>query len=189
MHWRKNVARRLAAAAVLTVGTAGAAEFSPTLRSGGDELALKSSGTAWFAGVFHVYDAALYGERDANVREIVSGGVPRCLVLDYKRTVTRDKIVTAAQKVLERQRVDLAPLLERIERLHRAYRDVSAGDRYALCHAPGMDTRLTLNGETLATVPGDDFAAAYFGIWLREGAISDSLRDALLAREDGRERS
>lgn len=189
MHWRKNAARRLGAVLMVAAGAVGAAEFSPTLRSGGDDLVLKSSGTAWFAGVFHVYDAALYGKRGAAVREIVSGGVPRCLVLDYKRTVTRDKIVTAAQKVLERQRVDLAPLRDRIERLHAAYRDVSAGDRYALCHAPGADTRLTLNGETLATVPGDDFAAAYFGIWLREGAISDSLRDALLAREDGRERS
>jgi hypothetical protein len=178
-----------AAALALAAGAATAAEFSQTMRSGGDELVLKTSGSARFAGVFHVYDAALYGQRGATARDIVAGGVHRCLVLEYKRTVTRDKIVTAAEKVLDRQRVDLAPLRERVDGLHRAYRDVSAGDRYALCHAPGRDTRLTLNGETLATVPGDDFAAAYFGIWLREGAISDSLRDALLGREDTRERS
>jgi hypothetical protein len=189
MDSRTKMPRGLAAALVLAAAAAGAAEFSPTLRSGGDELVLKTSGTAWFAGVFHVYDAALYGRPGASAREIVAGGAPRCLVLEYKRTVTRDKIVTAAEKVLGRQQVDLAPLRERIDRLHGAYRDVSKGDRYALCHAPGADTRLTLNGETLAIVPGDDFAAAYFGIWLREGAISDSLREALIGDEGTRGRS
>ena len=65
-------------------------------------------------------------------------------------------------------------------RLNAAYRDVAAGDRYQLCHAPGADTRLSLNGEELIRIPGDDFAVAYFGIWLRDGAISEDLRSALL---------
>ena len=186
---RSRSVSRLVAVLLLAAGGATAGGFGDTLRTGGDELVLKSTGTAWFGGVFHVYDAALYGQRNAAVRDLVSGSAARCLVLEYKRTVNRDKIVTAAERVLERQGIDLAPLRERIDRLHAAYRDVSAGDRYALCHAPGNDMRLSLNDRTIATVPGDDFAAAYFGIWLREGAISDSLRDALLGAADGRERS
>jgi hypothetical protein len=94
--------------------------------------------------------------------------------------VTRDIIITAADTVLQRQAVPLPALAARLDRLNAAYRDVDAGDRYQLCHAPGGDTRLSLNDEELIRIPGDDFAAAYFGIWLRDGAISEDLRSALL---------
>ena len=83
--------------------------------------------------------------------------------------------------LLQRQGVVMGPLQARLERLNAAYRDVGAGDRDQLCHAPGAETRLSLNGEELIRIPGDDFAVAYFGIWLRDGAISDDLRSALLA--------
>jgi hypothetical protein len=49
-----------------------------------------------------------------------------------------------------------------------------------LCHAPGRATRLLLNGQELSRIDGEDFAAAYFGIWLRDGAISEELRATLL---------
>ena len=154
--------------------------FAPAVQLGSEPLAMRGSGTAYYARLFRVYDAALYAPAGSRAPDLVAGTAPRCLVIDYRRPVTRDIIVTAADTVLQRQAVALSALEARLDRLNAAYRDVDAGDRYQLCHAPGGETRLSLNGEELVRIPGDDFAVAYFGIWLRDGAISEELRSALL---------
>jgi hypothetical protein len=156
------------------------AGFAPTVLLGNEPLAMRGSGTAYYARLFRVYEAALYAPPGTEVHDLVEGAAARCLLIDYQRPVTRDVIVAAADTVLQRQGVALGPLQDRLERLSAAYRDVDAGDRYQLCHVPGADTRLSLNGEELIRIPGDDFAVAYFGIWLRDGAISDELRSSLL---------
>ena len=54
------------------------------------------------------------------------------------------------------------------------------GDRYALTYLPGEGTELAKNGVRLALVPGEEFAEAYFGIWLGEAPLDRNLRDQLL---------
>ena len=174
----------LAAAALVATlaGTAAAnaPKFEPVLDATTGALALRSTGSAYFAGVIRVYDAALYALPGADRGTLTAGTAPRCLVLAYRRAVTRDLIVEAANEVLERQGIEAAALGAPLDQLHAAYRDVGPGDRYRLCHAPGGKAELALNGEILAEVGGDAFATAYFGIWLRDGAISEPLRESLL---------
>jgi len=154
--------------------------FAPVLELGAEQLTIRGSGTAYYARLIRVYDAALYAPAGSPAADLVEGSTPRCLQIEYRRAVRKDIIIEAADTVLQRQAVALSPLEPRLDRLNAAYRDVAAGDRYQLCHAPGGDTRLSLNGEELIRIPGDDFAVAYFGIWLRDGAISEELRSALL---------
>ena len=71
---------------------------------------------------------------------------------------------------------------DRLERFNATYRNVKPGDSYTLTYVPRAGTTLRLNGSALITVPGHDFAAAYFRIWLGDKPINDSLRDALLGR-------
>jgi len=71
-------------------------------------------------------------------------------------------------------------LQARIERLAAMYRDVEPGDRYALTYLPGEGTRLSLNGEVLGLIPGDDFAVAVFSMWLGDHPIDETFRNALL---------
>lgn len=181
---------RVSAAACLATALSGAAgasgaTFEPTLAATPARLALRSTGTAYYAGVVRVYDAALYAPMGSSAAAVAAGSVARCLVLAYQRGVSRDLIVEAANRVLERQGVAPASLGAPLDRLHAAFRDVRVGDRYQLCHAPGGRAELSLNGEVLARDGGDAFAAAYFGIWLRKGAISESLREALLGDAGG----
>lgn len=179
----RNLSTVLLAAALLAAPAAQANRqpgFSPAVTLGSERLAMRGSGTAYYARLFRVYEAALYAPTGSRTPELVAGTTPRCLLIEYRRAVTRDIIITAADTVLQRQAVPLPALAARLDRLNAAYRDVDAGDRYQLCHAPGGDTRLSLNDEELIRIPGDDFAAAYFGIWLRDGAISEDLRSALL---------
>ena len=60
--------------------------------------------------------------------------------------------------------------------------DVKPGDAYTLTHVPGRGTALRLNGRLLVRLPGDDFAPAYFRIWLGEVPICPKVRDVLLKR-------
>lgn len=127
------------------------------------------------------YAAALYLGGDAT-RESVLGDVPRRLELQYYVSIAREDFGQAAQTILERShpQQELDALRGRVDAMAELFEDVSAGDRYSLTYLPGRGTELALNGEPLGTIPGSDFAAAYFGIWLGDDPIDTGLRDRLL---------
>ena len=65
---------------------------------------------------------------------------------------------------------DFEKLKERLSRIGAAYRNVQAGDRYALSYAPGAD-----------------FAKACFSIWLGLRPLDEALTRSLLGGSRGRE--
>ena len=147
------------------------------------DLRLHGMGLLRYRIVFKGYVAALY------LPEGVSGGdaledVTRRLELHYFWSIAGENFGDAADQLLERElsAAQLGPLRSRIDVLHRAYRDVRPGDRYSLTYFEGVGTELRLNGELLVSIPGADFARAYFGIWLGNQALDDGLRDDLLRR-------
>jgi hypothetical protein len=109
----------------------------------------------------------------------------RCLKLTYDVSLTVKDFVLGAETILARQHTPekIAELRQEIDMLHAAYRDVQKGDSYYLCYdAPQRLTTLTLNDTELVAVPSNEFAEAYFGIWL--GAvqpIDEKLRNRLLS--------
>jgi hypothetical protein len=179
-HPKVTLAATFLVATLTGAAAANAPNFEPVLDATTGALALRSTGSAYYAGVIRVYDAALYAVPGADPDALTAGTASRCLILAYRRAVSRDLIVEAANEVLERQGIEAAALGAPLDQLHAAYRDVGPGDRYRLCHTPGGEAELALNGEVLARVGGDAFATAYFGIWLRDGAISEPLRESLL---------
>lgn len=133
--------------------------------------------------VLKIYDASLhFGAGESPER--VFADIPMRLHLVYHRSFTAAEIVKGGDTLLARN-VDAATLTslrERLDRINQAYRDVKPGDSYTLTYVPGVGTTLRLNGNALITLPGHDFAAAYFRIWLGDKPINESLRDALLGR-------
>jgi hypothetical protein len=133
--------------------------------------------------VLKVYDAALHLGAGESPRRIFAD-IPTRLHLGYHRGFAAAEIVKGGDALLARN-VDaatLAALRERLGLINRTYRDVKAGDSYTLTYVPDRGTTLRLNGAPLVTIPGHDFAAAYFRIWLGDDPISPSLRDTLLDR-------
>ncbi|MCD8482186.1 MAG: chalcone isomerase family protein [Verrucomicrobia bacterium] len=128
--------------------------------------------------VFRVYDGAFF--RQSNMDE--SGLSAKHLELVYHTDITAERIVAGGDAILRRNvsATEFEALSERLRLLNAAYRNVSRGDRYALTFIPGVGTQLRLNDELLVTIPGDDFAKAYFRIWLGDDPISDAFRDRLL---------
>ena len=127
------------------------------------------------------YASALY--LPANVPpSAYKSDVPKCLEIGYLVKIDGEDFGPAGEKVLARTLTpaQLRALRPQFEALSRAYVDVKNGDRYALCYAPGKGTTLKLNGRALTTVPGADFGALYYDIWLGPKPVDKDLRNELL---------
>jgi hypothetical protein len=153
------------------------------LTEDGARFELAGATTFRWMSIVKVYDARLHlgnGEPAAKV----FADIPVRLQLTYHRGFTAAEIIKGGDTLLARNvKADaLVSLRERLELINRAYRDVREGDSYTLTYVPGKGTTLRFNGSPLVSIPGHDFASAYFRIWLGDDPISKSMRDTLLGR-------
>jgi hypothetical protein len=178
----------VAVAIALTTSVARAAviegvEFADSLRQPGADLLLHNTAVFRWKLFFKPYVAALYLADPADAAEVLAD-VPKRLELSYFYSIKGPDFAMAADELLARNLAPqaLARLRPSIDALNALYRDVEPGDRYALTYLPGRGTELALNGLALGVVPGAEFAAAYFSIWLGEVPLDDALKQQLLAR-------
>lgn len=176
----------LAVAVLLAAASSRAAviegvEFDEQVSAGDRVLALQSVGLLRYRVLFKGYVAALYLEEGTPPEDALED-VPKRLEIEYFWPIPGEKFGPVAESALERSldAQSFQELRPRIELLHERYQDVEPGDRYTLTYHPGEGTELARNGVPLAVVPGEDFARAYFGLWLGESPIDRGLRDALL---------
>ena len=156
--------------------------FESTIEVDATELRLRGGSTYTYL-FWTLYSAVLYLPPAASA-EAVLGDTPRRLEIVYHRAIERADLIRAAEAILERNLSvsALARLRAGIDAMHRAYVDVREGDRYSLTYSPASGTELRYNEAPVATVPGAEFAAAYFAIWVGPDPLDASLRDSLLAR-------
>lgn len=64
--------------------------------------------------------------------------------------------------------------------LNKVYPPVKSGDRLVALYVPGKPVMFTHNGTPTGSIPGDDFARDFFGIWLSPNTSAPSLRKDLL---------
>lgn len=132
---------------------------------------------------FKVYTAVFYAAPEAKRTDEILGASPKRLVLHYERDIRREDIVTASEQTLrENPDVDLEALRERLDRLYAWYEDVEAGDRFWLDYTPESGSALYFNGKLKGVIPGEDFAEAFYGIWLSDYPISRKYRNRLLGQ-------
>ena len=168
------------AAATVTVGDV---VFPGTVTISDTTLKLKGAAVLRYMALFKAYAGAFYLPPDVAAWE-GGGQVPCRLELSYYRAIKAEDFDRATRKKIA-DNVDaaaLARLTERLDQFGALYRDVRPGDRYALNYMPGSGTELTLNGEFLGRIPGADFSAAVFAIWLGAHPIDDDFKAALLGR-------
>jgi hypothetical protein len=169
-----------------TVGSAVAAEienvqFVEGYRLGDVMLPLNNVGLMRHKGLIKAMVAGLYIQ-DGTPPDRVLSDVSKRLEIEYFWSLKGAQIVKASEKLLS-DNVDnltLQRLKPQFDRMHALYEDVVPGDRYALTYVPGHGTSLSLNGDIKGTVPGADFAASYFSIWLGRQPMNVSLKRQLL---------
>lgn len=156
--------------------------FEERIEAGTKTLTLCNASLLEWKGFLDVYVMALYLDDCGRLPGRPTAGARR-LEIAYKRGFDGPQFADAAEKILKRSfdEAALAPLRARIDTLHAAYRRVEPGDRYTLTYVPDVGTELAWNGTALVTVPGADFADAYFDIWLGPKPADEDLRDRLLA--------
>ena len=144
-------------------------------------LHLRGAGILRYMLFIKAYAGALYLPPEID-RQTIFGDTPRRLAIAYFHAIEAADLAEATERLIRRNLGARAyeALRPRVEAFNRAYRDVQPGDRYALTFFPERGTELTLNGQSLITIAGVDFADAVFAIWLGENPIDRSFRDALL---------
>jgi hypothetical protein len=110
--------------------------------------------------------------------------VPRRLVLHYFHAIPAEDFAEATTEMI---RKNVSPdrftaLAPHIRQLNALYEDVKPGDEYTATHIPGTGLELALNDRVLGVVPGAEYSAAFFSIWIGKHPIDKGFRDRLLGK-------
>jgi hypothetical protein len=156
-------------------------QFTKVIDIKDQRLHLKGAALLKYMIFIDAYAGALYLPAAQPAVEALDP-VPKRLELSYFHAIDGEDFAEATRvKIRDNVSADEAQQLKpRIDQLAAMYRDVQPGDRYALTYVPGDGTRLSLNGNDLGAIPGDDFARAVFSIWLGTNPIDEKFRDRLL---------
>ena len=148
-------------------------------------LELRGAAVLRWARLVDLYAGAFYLPDKVQANDW-SADVSKHLELSYFRKIPAKGFVEASQDHLQKNlsAEKLEAIQPRLDELYILFKDVGPGDRYMLSYTPDVGTRLSLNGEVLGTIPGADFAEAYFGIWLGERTEPElrALTQALLGK-------
>jgi hypothetical protein len=155
--------------------------FDDTILAQQTRLFLKGTALSRYLVVLKGYAGAFYLPEGVESRQALED-VPKHLVLEYFHAIKAKGFSNATKRMIEKNvtPVDLKRLSPKIDQLVEAYRDVEPGDRYALTYVPGYGTRLSLNGESLVVIAGEDFAKAVFSIWIGSSPIDERFRSGVL---------
>ncbi len=128
----------------------------------------------WFG--LRIYDAELWvGEKG------YQAGAPFVLELRYARKLDGVKIAEASAKEMEKLGAGTpAQRSAWLARMKEIFPDVKEGSRISGVFLPGAGARFYLDGKPLASVPDEQFARAFFAIWLDPRTSAKDLRSALL---------
>jgi hypothetical protein len=157
------------------------ARFENKLKARDITLKLQGAGLLYYKYIVKAVAAALYIDERVAASEVL-GDVTKRLEMEYFWGVSATNLVKGSEVLLARNlpSEQIAALRTRIDQMHSFYRDVKPGDRCSFTYMPGIGTWLTLNGKILGTVPGADFASAYFSIWLGRQPMDAGLKEKLL---------
>ena len=77
---------------------------------------------------------------------------------------------------------NIAPLQSKIDAFIGIFskEEIKGGDVFTLNYVPGAGVKSFKNGKIQATIEGEDFKKALFGIWLGEDPIDAGLKTSIL---------
>ena len=77
-------------------------------------------------------------------------------------------------------KAELPALSERIAMLSAFMSDMKSGQRMTFTFKPGVGVETNVNGTVKGTIKGDDFAKAFFSIWLGPEPPNPEIKAGLL---------
>jgi hypothetical protein len=156
-------------------------QFDTAYEASGVRLALQGIGLFRYMKFIKAYVGALYHEEGLGPDDIL-GDRPKRLEIEYFHALKGEDFGKVTDRFMARN-VDaetLGRIRPQVEYHNSLYRDVRPGDRYALTYIPGRGTELSLNGDALGVIPGAEFAAALFAMWLGADPMNEDFKRQLL---------
>ena len=153
--------------------------FLPGLVWASTDWQAQGQATAKWLGWIDIYEAQLWVGPDVNRSNLLADDTPVRLKLCYQRSLSADDFVKAAESGLPDS---LPPAHQQaVDQLHARYQAVEAGDCYQLEHNPAQGLQLQRNGRTVFATDTPGFKAVYLGLWLGDSALSEEVKQQLLA--------
>jgi hypothetical protein len=157
--------------------------FPDQVQVAGSTLVLNGLGMRQ-ATVFkvNVYVAALYvpmASSDPNA--ILASNAAKELVLQFVRNVSAEDMAKGWNEGFEKSaKSELPALKDRIALVNGWMTDVKSGERLTFVYSPGAGVEVNVNGTVKGTIKGDDFAKAFFAIWLGADPPNPEIKTGLL---------
>ena len=135
----------------------------------------------------NVYVAALYVAKPSTDGDaILAASTPKQLVLHFVRSVGRSDLNKAWDEGFDANaKEQLAGLKERIEKLKSLMADMKSGEQLTFTHRPSKGVAVDMVGAAKGVIEGDDFAKAFFSIWLGAHPPNAGLKTGLLGGSCG----
>ena len=137
-----------------------------------------------FIGV-KVYAAALYlPGKEADPAKVLAADEPKQLVMHFLyKEVGKDKLLEGWNDGFKNNSGGaLATLKDQIATFDGFWSDMKRDDVAVLTYIPGQGTKVEIKGKEMGVIPGKDFAAALFAIWLGPKPPNESLKKGLLGQ-------
>ena len=153
--------------------------FEWTADVGGKTVPLRGAGLFRYLRA-DLYSAALYVPEEIKTTDILAD-VPKALLFVCHHDIKKEDILRVSDKNLRgNPTVDYKKIQRRLEKLNAFYKTVKDGDYYRILYSPGHGTVVEYNGRERILILGEDFARAYFGMWISKYSINQKFRKELL---------
>jgi len=136
---------------------------------------------------FRVVTVDLY-IADEYKREDILSDIPKRIEVNYHVNIPKQELDRATIKGIKQNfsQEELAALMPQINQINSYYPDVKSGDQVAITYVPGLGSQVQLNGQVKGVVPSEEFAKAFFSIWVGENPVDKQAKLRLLGRKDDR---
>ena len=178
----------------LLCGKVGAANFDGVvdlpdeMRIDGTRIDVKLNGVGYRSKFFFkIYVGALYlPEKSASTDIILEQPGPKRIFMHFVyEEVEKEKIINGWNEGFANNNDEetLAKLADRIKQFNDYFGSVREGDEIIMDYIPGKGTRVTLKGNEVGMVEGEDFFQALLKIWIGDEPADGGLKDAMLGIE------
>ena len=136
--------------------------------------------------VFDIYVGALYLTHKSNsAQAIINDPGPKQVSMYFVYSeISREKMINGWNEGFENV-LDAAQrekLKSQITTFNQAFGKTFAGDVIDVSYQPDSGTRVIINKETKATIPGFEFHQAVMKVWLGDDPVDEDLKQGLLGK-------
>ncbi|SNX28105.1 Chalcone isomerase-like [Polynucleobacter meluiroseus] len=168
-----SIPKQLLAIALLAISMTISAE-PLHLATETQSLGLQGAGKLTFFGL-HIYDAAFY-------RGVKNSATDFALDVRYQKSLSGTTIANRAAEEMKKQGVAEPQAANWGKQMAGFFPNVEPGQSLTAIYSATQGTTFLFEGKKIAVVPGNDFAKAFFGIWLDSNTSVPKLRASLLGQ-------